>query len=45
LYESEPLQRCFRDIHAADQHVFYSADTFSRYAKTRLGIAQPTFML
>jgi alkylation response protein AidB-like acyl-CoA dehydrogenase len=45
LYETEPLQRCFRDIHAADQHIFYSADTFSRYAKTRLGIEQPTFML
>ena len=39
-----PLQRCFRDLHVANQHIYFSPAALERYAKTRLEIAQPTFM-
>lgn len=42
---SHPLQRCFRDLHTANQHAYFSPAAWKRYAKTRFGIAQPTFML
>jgi indole-3-acetate monooxygenase len=45
VYSDHPLQRCFRDITTARQHVFFSSDALKRYAKTRLGIEQPTFMV
>jgi indole-3-acetate monooxygenase len=45
VYSSRPLQRCFRDIHTAGQHIFVSADAWKRYAQLRLGIDQPTFMI
>ncbi|MGH3978378.1 MAG: acyl-CoA dehydrogenase family protein [Pseudonocardiaceae bacterium] len=43
IYADQPLQRCFRDIHALDAHIFVSADAVTRYAKHRLGIPQPPF--
>lgn len=43
LHADHPLQRCFRDIHAAAQHIYFSPAAAKRYAKTRLGIDQPTF--
>ena len=45
LYESSPLQRCFRDIHAAGQHVALSLETWKRVGKSLLGVDGPTFML
>jgi alkylation response protein AidB-like acyl-CoA dehydrogenase len=45
LYDTNPLQRCFRDIHAAGQHIVFSHETWKRIGKSLLGIEQPTFML
>ncbi|HEX2492400.1 MAG TPA: acyl-CoA dehydrogenase family protein [Steroidobacter sp.] len=45
LYDTNPLQRCFRDIHAAGQHIAFSLDTWKRVGKSLLGIEQSTFML
>jgi len=43
LRPEHPLQRCLRDIHAADQHIYFSQAATKRYAKSRLGIEQETF--
>jgi len=43
LHADHPLQRCHRDIHAADQHIYFSQAAAKRYAKARLGIEQETF--
>jgi alkylation response protein AidB-like acyl-CoA dehydrogenase len=43
MHADHPVQRCFRDIHAAAQHIYFSAAATKRYAKVRLGIEQPTF--
>lgn len=40
-----PLQRCFRDVHVASQHIYFSSDAQKRYARFRLGIDQPLSML
>jgi alkylation response protein AidB-like acyl-CoA dehydrogenase len=45
VYSSQPLQRCFRDIHTAGQHIFFGSDAWKRFARLRLGIDQPTFMI
>ena len=45
LYETSPLQRCFRDIHAAAQHIALSQETWKRVGKSLLGVEQPTFMV
>lgn len=42
---SHPLQRCFRDLHTASQHVYFSPSALKRYANTRFGIAQPTYLM
>jgi indole-3-acetate monooxygenase len=42
---SHPLQRCFRDLHVANQHIYFSTAALKRYAKTRFDISQPTFMM
>jgi alkylation response protein AidB-like acyl-CoA dehydrogenase len=43
LHADQPMQRCFRDLHAASQHIYFSAAASKRYAKLRFGIDQPTF--
>jgi alkylation response protein AidB-like acyl-CoA dehydrogenase len=43
LRVDSPIGRCFRDIHAAAQHIYFSQLASKRYAKARLGIEQPTF--
>jgi indole-3-acetate monooxygenase len=45
LYADQPLQRCFRDLHAMDTHAFLSAEARSRYAKHLLGVPQPSQLL
>lgn len=45
VHAASPLQRCFRDIHVAAQHIFFAADADRRYGRLRLGIEQPTTML
>ncbi len=45
VHATHPLQRCFRDLHTANQHVYFSPAAMKRYAGTRFGIAQPTHMM
>jgi hypothetical protein len=45
LYDTSPLQRCFRDIHAAGQHIAFSHETWKRIGKSLCGIEQPTYMI
>jgi alkylation response protein AidB-like acyl-CoA dehydrogenase len=45
VYTDQPIQRCFRDLHTLDAHTFFSADVVTRYAKHRLGVAQPPQLL
>jgi alkylation response protein AidB-like acyl-CoA dehydrogenase len=45
LYETSPLQRCFRDIHAAAQHIALSQETWKRVGKSLLGVEQLTLMV
>lgn len=45
LYESSPLQRCFRDVHAAAQHIAMSIETWKRVGRSLLGVEQPAFMV
>jgi alkylation response protein AidB-like acyl-CoA dehydrogenase len=45
VYAHHPLQRCFRDIHTAGQHILFSDRRDQSFAKVRLGIEQPTFMI
>ena len=37
-----PVQRCFRDLHAASQHTLFTPASAKRYARARLGLAQDT---
>lgn len=43
LHSGNPLQRCWRDVHAAAAHIYFSPAAQKRYAKARLGIEQQTF--
>jgi alkylation response protein AidB-like acyl-CoA dehydrogenase len=45
LYDSQPLQRCFRDIHAALQHVAFGPDAVSSIGRIELGLPAPTFLV
>jgi alkylation response protein AidB-like acyl-CoA dehydrogenase len=38
VYTGHPLERCFRDIHTANQHIAFSSDGPRAYARTRFGI-------
>lgn len=43
IHADHPMQRCFRDIHAASQHIFFSPAASKRYAKLRFGVQQEEF--
>jgi alkylation response protein AidB-like acyl-CoA dehydrogenase len=43
VMSDQPLQRCFRDLHAGNQHIIFSAPRDQAYAKLRFGIDQPTY--
>ena len=45
VHATHPLQRCFRDLHTASQHVYFSPAAMKRYANTRFDIAQPSYMM
>jgi indole-3-acetate monooxygenase len=45
VFADHPLQRCFRDIHAAGQHILFSSGREQSCARVWLGIDQPTFMI
>lgn len=45
LYTSHPLQRCFRDIHAASSHVAFGQATRKRLGRIELGLPAPTFLV
>ena len=45
VFARHPLQRCFRDIHAAGQHILFSAGRDQAFAKVRLGLDQPTYLI
>jgi alkylation response protein AidB-like acyl-CoA dehydrogenase len=39
VYAGHPLERCFRDIHTANQHIAFSGEGFRGYARTRFAVA------
>jgi len=45
VFAHHPLQRCFRDVHTAAQHILFSAGRDQAFARVRLGIDQPTFLI
>ena len=45
VHATHPLQRCFRDLHTANQHVYFSPAALKRYANTHFGITQPSYMM
>lgn len=38
VYSGHPLERCFRDVHTANQHLAFSGQAFVSHARTRFGI-------
>ncbi len=45
VFESSPLQRCFRDVHTATQHLMLSDRSFVTYGRVRLGLEAETALL
>lgn len=45
VYAGDPLQRCLRDLHTANQHTIYSSDRDKAFAKLQFGIEQPLHMI
>ncbi|MBV8958997.1 MAG: hydroxylase [Actinobacteria bacterium] len=43
--DDEPLQRCARDLHAARQHIVFSADAMKRVGRVTFGLEPNDFML
>ena len=41
VLEDDPIGRCFRDLHAARQHVMFSGELFAEFGRDQLGI-EPT---
>lgn len=35
VYTGHPLERCFRDLHTANQHIAFSGEAFRGYARSR----------
>lgn len=38
IYETSPLQRCFRDVHVATQHIMVAQPTYEVIGRVRLGL-------
>jgi alkylation response protein AidB-like acyl-CoA dehydrogenase len=45
LYDSSPIQRCWRDIHAASHHVFYGDEDIAHLGRALITNAEPHFMI
>lgn len=45
LYDSNPLQRCFRDAHVATQHIMVGTPTFEMAGRVLLGLDTDTSQL
>jgi indole-3-acetate monooxygenase len=45
VFAGHPLERCFRDIHAAGQHILFSGVRDQAFARVRLGLDQPTHLI
>jgi alkylation response protein AidB-like acyl-CoA dehydrogenase len=45
LYETSPLQRCWRDIHAGSHHLFFSDDHTARAGRVLLGRGGEDWMI
>lgn len=45
VFSDQPLARCFRDLHTANEHIIYSDGRDQAYIKTIFGIETPTFMI
>jgi alkylation response protein AidB-like acyl-CoA dehydrogenase len=41
LYDENPLQRCWRDVHAAGQHLYFSSNHRARIGQALLGRPVP----
>jgi indole-3-acetate monooxygenase len=39
VYTGHPLERCFRDIHTANQHIAFSGEAPRAYTRSRFGLA------
>lgn len=44
VYSRSPLQRCFRDVHVATQHIMVAQPTWEMVGKVRLGIDPKTLL-
>ena len=42
VYDDHPLQRCFRDLHTAAQHVMFNADWMKGWARDRFAAVAST---
>jgi alkylation response protein AidB-like acyl-CoA dehydrogenase len=45
LYDSSPIQRCWRDLHAASHHVFYGDEDIAHVGEALITGAEPHFMV
>jgi hypothetical protein len=45
IYSDRPLQRCFRDLHTAQQHIYFSIDSWRRCAAHRFDERAPTLLI
>ncbi|HSS11812.1 MAG TPA: acyl-CoA dehydrogenase family protein, partial [Acidimicrobiales bacterium] len=45
VFADRPLQRCFRDIHTANQHILFSANRDKAFTKLQYGIDQATYLI
>jgi alkylation response protein AidB-like acyl-CoA dehydrogenase len=45
VYTGQPLERCFRDLHTANQHIIFSSDRDKMFSKLQFGIDQPTYLV
>jgi dihydrofolate reductase len=45
VYTGHPLERCFRDLHTANQHIAFSGESFRSYARHRFGRTQDSFVV